>query len=232
MPLAMLVAEYAITFALAKPLGATELHSGAAASPLSGVAAGGAFALVGIVLSVVGLMIVYNRTQDVGLTVGYFFVRWIEGYLLTFIMTAGVLTSLGLQPGPQTGAGVPAAVARQAASGAPTPVVAPAVTRPFVRNDEGIELRFNGHQISIDWTPQTPPVVTAGTERFPLAGSHVRLMCFGEGKSLRRTQTLQPGSDSVAWPLSQIPAGTNECEAFVTGIPGYGDLPPLSWLLV
>jgi hypothetical protein len=109
MPLAMLAAQYAITIVLAKQLGAAQTHAGSSPSPFVGIASGGGFALLGLAFTVIGPLIVYSGTQNASLTVGFFVVRWIEGYLVSFVLTGAVLASLGLHVGP-TVAAAPARV--------------------------------------------------------------------------------------------------------------------------
>ena len=154
MPLAMLAAQYAITIILAKQLGAAQTHAGSTPSPFVGLASGGGFALLGLAFTVIGPLIVYSATQDAGLTVGFLVVRWIEGYLISFVLTAAVLTSLGLHAGPT----VP---------GAPTPVpgtpTTPGLTRSgrvatpnqsssqpvSVPNAQGIYMKLNGRMLTV-----------------------------------------------------------------------------------
>ena len=153
MPLAMLAAQYAITFVLAKQLGAAQLHAGSTASPFLGLASGVGFSLVGLAFIVIGPLIVYSATQDIGLTVGYFVVRWIEGYFLGFVLTAAVLASLGLHVGP-TPAGTPALVSGTPLPAAPTrsgtSTSDRASSQSFsVLNAQGIYLNRRGHTLSL-----------------------------------------------------------------------------------
>jgi hypothetical protein len=153
MPLAMLAAQYAITIVLAKQLGAAQTQ-GSTASPFVGIASGGEFALLGLAFTVIGPLIVYSGTQDAGLTVGFFVVRWIEGYLVSFVLTGAVLTSLGLHvgptvastPAPVPGTPVPGALTRSGKVATPNRAPSQSFSAP---NAQGIYLKLNGHMLTV-----------------------------------------------------------------------------------
>jgi hypothetical protein len=92
MPLAVLVAQYGLTFLLARELQPSRLHTSGAATSLFGFASGAAFSLIGLAFLVIGPVIVYIGTQDIVLTLCYLGVRWLEGYLLSFVLTAALLS--------------------------------------------------------------------------------------------------------------------------------------------
>lgn len=69
MPLLMLAVQYGVTFALIKVLGLS-------------TALFGSLSALGIACTIVGLVIVYRGTGDIGLTVGYVVVRWIESFFV------------------------------------------------------------------------------------------------------------------------------------------------------
>src|SRR5689334_16158979 len=95
MPLATVGVQFGLNYILARQM-VSRPHSSQALSPFLGFASGWEFALVGFVIWFGGLLILYNGTQDVSLTVGYLVVRWIESYLLNFVLAGSLLTSIGL----------------------------------------------------------------------------------------------------------------------------------------
>jgi hypothetical protein len=220
MPLAMLAAQYAITIVLAKQLGAAQTHAGSTPSPFVGIASGGGFALLGLAFTVIGPLIVYSATQDAGLTVGFFVVRWIEGYLVSFVLTGAVLASLGLHVGP-TLASTPAPV-----SGTPT---TPSLTRSrkvatpnrapsqsfSAPNAQGIYLKLNGHMLT---------VVLGGEDKVGgiLVNEErgtVYLHCIpvrGSGFSLSPQEIPSTGAQSPTWRLGNKQRDLRTCYGTVT----------------
>jgi hypothetical protein len=84
MPLVTLAIQYGITYAAFKAGGVSVLT-------------GTAISLLGLALTAVGMLLVYEGTRNLALTVGFFFVRSFEGFILSAVLTTAILHSLGLK---------------------------------------------------------------------------------------------------------------------------------------
>ena len=215
MPLVMVVVQYGVTFVLVKALGAAQFQTGSAASPLLGFASGGVFALVSLGLTFGGLWIVYDGTQDFGLTFGYFVIHWIEGYLLSFVVTAAVLASLGLHssatagtPAPITAPGITASTTRSQTAGLANRSSSQPVS---VRNGQGIYLQTDGHVLDI----ALPFELKVNGQLITTEHSVVYVHCIplhGRGFSL----PPQTWTDALAWRLSSRQLHLKMCYGTVT----------------
>jgi hypothetical protein len=229
MPLAMLAAQYAITIVLAKQLGAAQTHAGSTPSPFVGIASGGGFALLGLAFTVIGPLIVYSGTQDAGLTVGFFVVRWIEGYLVSFVLTGAVLASLGLHVGPTTastpapapGTPVPGAITRSGKVATPTRASSQSLSVP---NAQGIYLKLAHHRLTLVLPPELKVQgLLVNTER-----STAYLQCIpvrGSGFSLA-PQVSAGGIQSPTWRLADKQRDLRTCFGTVTL--AHGGIPPVN----
>jgi hypothetical protein len=96
MPPIVVVVVTVVTFVLAMVLGTAQVHTGSAVGQFLGVASGGTIVIVGFGILVAGMVIVYKGTHSIGLTIGFFVVHWLEGFILSFVLTVALLASLGL----------------------------------------------------------------------------------------------------------------------------------------
>lgn len=196
MPLVVLVVQCAVTFALVRSVGTSQFHTGSAASPLLGFASGGVFALVSLGLTVGALLLVYEGTHDFALTLGYFVVHWIEGYLLSFVLTAAVLASLGLHTSVTEGT-----------IDAPGSTVSAGPSQT-VENGQGIYLQIQGHTLSV----ALPVELRTHGRLVTTEPSAVYVQCLpvhGPGFSL--PPQTKPGAAPVAWQLSSRQLSLRTC---------------------
>jgi hypothetical protein len=231
MPLAMLAAQYAITIVLAKQLGAAQLHTGSTPSPFLGIASGGGLALLGLAFTVIGPLIVYSGTQDAGLTVGYFVVRWIEGYLFSFVLTGAVLASLGLHvgpspagapaPAPVPGTPVPGALTRSGKVATPRRASSRSVSVP---NAQGIYLNLTRRTLTL----ALPGELKVGGLLVSVERSTVYLHCIpvrGSGFSLS-PQEVPTGAQVPTWHVGGEQRDLRTCYGTVTL--AHGGIPPVN----
>jgi hypothetical protein len=167
------------------------------------------FAVLGLAFTVFGLLIVYNGTHDIGLTIGYLVIRSIEGYLLSFVLTAAVLTSLGLHPDATKPTNGPAANSPTRPAATPNTGSSAEITVP---NASGIYLKITGRVLSVI----LPPELTVSGQGVNTQNSTVYLNCIpanGPGFSLPpQTQRGPP----VAWRLSPSQTPLTTCYGTVT----------------
>jgi hypothetical protein len=215
----MLAVQYGITFALAKGLAANLLHAHSAAAPFAapfiGFASGSIYAIVGLALTVIGLVIVYNGTLDFGLTLGYFIVRWIEGYLLSFVLTAAVLASLGLHPNatqPVTSPAITSPALTSPSGTAETPNTGSSA-EVSVANASGIYLKVTGRVLSVI----LPPELRVDGQLVNTQDSTVYLNCIpANGPGFSLAPHIQLFLAPVAWRLSPSQTPLTTCDGTVT----------------
>jgi hypothetical protein len=210
MPLVMLVVQYGVGLALAKVFESSLPHLGTSAGIFTGAFSEGGFVLLGLGLSLVGLWIVYNGTQDAGLTVGYFAVQWITGLAVTTLVTSsffgGALTSPLLH-----------ALARIKAE-LPTTAAAPANQPPFLpsahraANQQFVTMSIESVSGSaiIRLTalgPAGAPYMLDRAQTVPLMNSTVRVSCVqGNGTRMSFSGRWSSRAGSLTWPTSSAAA--------------------------
>jgi hypothetical protein len=214
MPLAMLVVQTVVTFVLAKQLMHVELHANRAASPFVNFASGSTFAFIGLAFTVMGPVIVYLGTNDGLLTLGYFVVRCIEGFILSVVVTASVLAWLGLKTAPT----LPSGSTLNTVPVAPTSSSGPGPTTVVV-NAQGVYLKISSdHVLAV----VLEDVRVHGQLVDPLV-STVSVHCVRtDGTGFTLPAEINPiNASSLHWKLSASEQRLKSCSGTVTLNPGY-----------